>query len=53
MAGLFPATPIMWQGGASLSGVAGTSPAMTCAIVPARFEGEQVQGDRYAADVCT
>ena len=29
IAGLVPATPIMWHGGALLSGVAGTSPAMT------------------------
>jgi hypothetical protein len=32
MAGLVPATPIMWHGGASLSGVAGTSPAMTVLV---------------------
>jgi hypothetical protein len=29
IAGLVPATPIMWHGRASISGVAGTSPAMT------------------------
>jgi hypothetical protein len=29
IAGLVPATPIMWHGGVLLSGVAGTSPAMT------------------------
>jgi hypothetical protein len=29
IAGLVPATPIMWHGRALLSGVAGTSPAMT------------------------
>jgi hypothetical protein len=29
MAGLVPATPIMWHGRAKLIGVAGTSPAMT------------------------
>jgi hypothetical protein len=29
IAGLVPATPIMWHSGALLSGVAGTSPAMT------------------------
>jgi hypothetical protein len=29
IAGLVPATPIVWHGGALLSGVAGTSPAMT------------------------
>ena len=29
MAGLVPATPIIWQGRAGMIGVAGTSPAMT------------------------
>ncbi len=29
IAGLDPAIPIIWHGRASLSGVAGTSPAMT------------------------
>jgi hypothetical protein len=29
MAGLVPATPIIWNGRAPLIGVAGTSPAMT------------------------
>jgi hypothetical protein len=29
MAGLVPATPIMWHGRAKVIGVAGTSPAMT------------------------
>jgi hypothetical protein len=29
MAGLVPATPIIWHGRAPLIGVAGTSPAMT------------------------
>jgi hypothetical protein len=29
MAGLVPATPIMWHGRAPFIGVAGTSPAMT------------------------
>jgi hypothetical protein len=29
IAGLDPAIPIMWHGGASLSGMAGSSPAMT------------------------
>jgi hypothetical protein len=29
IAGLDPATPIMWLGGAILSGMAGSSPAMT------------------------
>ncbi len=29
IAGLVPATPIMWHGRALLSGMAGTSPAMT------------------------
>jgi hypothetical protein len=29
MAGLVPATPIIWHGGAPAIGVAGTSPAMT------------------------
>jgi hypothetical protein len=29
IAGLVPATPIKWHGRASLSGVAGSSPAMT------------------------
>jgi hypothetical protein len=28
IAGLDPAIPIMWHGGASLSGMAGSSPAM-------------------------
>ena len=32
IAGLVPATPIVWHGGASISGVAGTSPAMTVRI---------------------
>jgi hypothetical protein len=29
IAGLVPATPMMWHGGAPVIGVAGTSPAMT------------------------
>ncbi len=29
IAGLDPPIPIMWRGGASLSGMAGSSPAMT------------------------